>query len=118
MNIGGFSAAQVAQAVWQNTTRTVTSIAASMSAINVIRQSVASGVILDLRPAAGVFRLISMGVDGTNATAGYYDGTTFAGFGSTNTISAVGCNNSAYGLVLKNPAGIAEAQNASGFDIR
>lgn len=117
MIIFGVNAAQIASQVWTAVTRTVTSIAASMTAVGAVNTSVAAGVILDLRPAAGKFRMVSLN-DGNHGSMdnGFYDGTTFD---DSNAITAfrVGMNNANVGVVIKNVSAGALTASWSGIEV-
>lgn len=77
MQIGGFSSAEVASAVWVNTTRTLTGIAGAFADAGSISTNVNAGATLDLRPAAGKVRLITaLSVTASNLIAKWYDGVT------------------------------------------
>lgn len=117
MNINSISTAGVAGAVWTNLTRSLTSIVGGMASVGAVNTSVAAGVILDLRPAAGKFRCIVMN-DSTQVSMhnGYYDGTTFD---DTSSAAAFikGDFGATVGLAIKNVSAGALATSWAGIEM-
>lgn len=118
MIISSITSAAVASSVWANATRTLTTNVNAATAVGTLA-SVAAGVVLDLRPAAGKLREVCASPAGlANVLCGYYDGTTFtpctpsAGFSD---IWAGMCGPS-FGLAVKNTAAGANNVAYSGID--
>lgn len=103
--------------VWTNTLRTLTTEANTKTGIGSATVSVGAGLILDLRPAAGVFRIV---VGNTafqnNIDTGIYDGATFSAVAIQSNPVTIPCG-SAVGAAIKNSTAGALNASYSGFDM-
>lgn len=133
MNINSISANSIAASVWtvatrnltnpsgvfSDATRTLTSVASVFAAVSG-RSVVGTGVVLDLRPAAGVFRelVISEITQASTAQISLYDGVNSDTVGTANTGVAQHTTGNATrgGSFRNNSAGNLTAVYA-GFDI-
>lgn len=78
MIISSITTASVAASVWSTAVKAITSIVAAYTAVNTFNSSIGAGAVADIRPGAGKFRECNIATDnGTSATFGTYDGTTF-----------------------------------------
>lgn len=106
---GGFAAA-----VWNNPTRTVTSLAAAYSEVSG-NVAVAINTVLDLRPAAGKFRNVYASATTNTISGGTFDGVTYRSSGSLTSLIINLVGGSGVGPAVKANA----AQNIvfAGYDI-
>ena len=122
MIVGGVNAATVANAVWTNATRSLTTDVPTYTSISVANGTLAALTVLDIRPAAGKFRfvtIVDMGAGSGNLTPGSYDGTTFTAESSVGTLvtPALIANPSNIGIVVKNTvAAQTRTYTLSGWD--
>lgn len=132
MFISSISTGSIASSVWTNTTRnltnpsgvfsdavrTLTSIAATFSAVSG-RSVVGTGVTLDLRPSAGVFRHIVVGDTTQTSTAQVvlYDGVNADQVGICNSnVTGGGVGNSTRGISYRNNSAGNLTATYCGFD--
>jgi hypothetical protein len=116
--------AGLATLVWTHSPRSLTGLGGgAIVAANAISQSVAAGVLVDLRPAASNFRFGMFGKVGGVSTSwaiGHYDGVTFRPEASVASLAAgfipamIGSNS--FGFAVQNTGTISDVFNFSGFD--
>lgn len=117
MNIGAVTTGSVTTAVWAAATRSLTTEANTKTAIGAISQSVLAGAIADLRPAAGVFRHLTIDVDvATTFALSVYDGTTFPQTQNQAIGVYSGVGNATRGLSVKNTSAGAANLDYCGYD--
>ena len=116
MIINSIPLAQISSAVWGAATRNLSTEANTKTAIGATNTPVAAGAILDLRPAAGVFREVTLN-DGLQASMHniYYDGTTVVDT-STSAVQAGHPNTNAHGMCIKNSSAGSLNTNYFGYD--
>jgi len=112
-----FTDAGGATLVWTHATRQLSSLAANLTGIQSINTSVGAGAVLDLRPAAGKFRHVSISQEsGTGCVAALYDGATaILDVSAVKMVTLVG--NNTVGPAAKNASGGALPVAYSGYDI-
>lgn len=104
----------IADAVWASSSRTLTADPAILTAVGA-RTSVAASAILDLRPTAGIFRMIFLAGIGIGVECGTYDGTNFT-VNSTEEGREGSGGNATHGLSFHNASGGAIFAHYGGWD--
>jgi|SRR5579871_3206750 len=119
MRIGAITPGSVASSVWSQATRTLTSIVGGVSAFGTTN-TLANGSVLDLRPTASKFRLVSFWdiTAVANVLTGIYDGATFTGVapGAATDVTPM-FGGSSTGPAAKNSNGAGITYAYSGFDL-
>jgi hypothetical protein len=107
MNINSFTGNQVAASVWAAATRTLTADPTPYTDVTANGVSLAAGIVLDLRPAAGKRRFVSMIAGNASMVLGSYDGATFTQISTNaaNSIVTTAMNNATLCMTIKNTSG-------------
>jgi hypothetical protein len=102
--------AGAATLVWTHASRQPTSLTLAIGGGGAQSSAVGTGVVLDLRPAAGASREVMAQADG-NFSFGVYNGATFVGFTAATQLFYSGPSHNSFGYSIKNTN--AGSQNAT-----
>jgi hypothetical protein len=107
-----------AAVVWAQATRTLTADPNPFTDVTANGVALAAAAVLDLRPAAGKRRLVTMMAGNASMVLGSYDGATFtqvSTINAFNTLSVASCN-AAQCMTIKNTSGGSLNYWYSGWD--